>query len=154
MDIVKIIAIGPVQELKPIFPEVLIVSSDQLQIIFRNKPEQSISKIGFELLVTNKQIQKIESIDFQENLWPVFEESGVLWFPKSEINKLRSDKSQEILKKGESLVKQDPIQAIQLIKLAGQISGTNVEALYKDLEKSRKSEKESLVDIYERNKKS
>lgn len=146
-----IIGIGPVQELKPIFPEILIIKSDRINILFRTKPEQKeISKIGFELLLTENQIQKIEPIELKENLWPVFDETDVFWYPKSDLNEIRSKRAQEILKQGESLIKQDPIQAIQLIKLSGQISGTDIGALYKNLEKLRKNENESLVDIYER----
>jgi hypothetical protein len=127
-----LIGFGPPQDKTPIYPLAILVFVENKYKILRNGlSELFVSESELDDLILLNKIQKLpKPIQYEPNKWPVIEDNRVDWINVDDVDFKRSERSKSMLEEGQSLLKTNPIKAIDLISRSALIIGVDIKSIY------------------------
>lgn len=147
---------GPVPDDLPYVPDTfLLQEGERFWMVERlSGKETDIGRTGYDHMASSGSFTVLEqAVPWEDGRWAAVEESGLAFFDKDGEDRWRSDRARELLAEGKAL-KEDPERALALFRASGTLVKIPVPSLVGHLERQRSSRNESLVDIYNRVKKS
>ena len=152
----KVIGYGPKADYSPFFPVILLLEENGKKSVYRHPsigPELNNEVKNSDLSPFMDRFVIFESPkDYRENHWLAIEPNGIIWFLAEDSAAWRKEKADSLLKQGTDMIKSNPTRALQILDSAGRLARANLKELISQLESKRVNERESLEDIYGRNR--
>lgn len=142
-----LIGYGPKTETFPYIPDFLIIQDDGVRKLDKTGSVSNLTPKELDTLVANKQVTLFVSPKtYRPGHWCAVENTGIMWFLKTNTQKWAMQRATEILKN----LGGDPTSMLQSVNTAARLCGIPLDGLVKLLESNRKSPQESLDKIFQR----
>lgn len=107
-------------------------------------------EVNLSLMIQSLQATKFEgNLSWFRNEWLLFDDGSPKLIPIGEVERWKSEKSQELLKQAQSMTG-DPDRRIVLLRVAAKLGNVPLKSIMDKIESARKSKNERLEDLFQR----